>query len=63
MAVMIILMFVLVAVPLERPSFTKRPSSVVVLADESVEFHCVVHGDPVPTVRWRKDDSDLPKGR
>ncbi|KAM3602154.1 uncharacterized protein V6R79_025158 [Siganus canaliculatus] len=48
---------------LERPTFIKRPSSLVVLADESVEFHCVVQGDPVPTVRWRKDDSDLPKGR
>uniref|UniRef100_A0A4W6F646 Roundabout, axon guidance receptor, homolog 1 (Drosophila) n=1 Tax=Lates calcarifer TaxID=8187 RepID=A0A4W6F646_LATCA len=48
---------------LERPTFLKRPSSVVVLADESVEFHCVVQGDPVPTIRWRKDDSDLPKGR
>ncbi|XP_044079073.1 roundabout homolog 1-like isoform X5 [Siniperca chuatsi] len=48
---------------LERPTFVKRPSSVVVLADESVEFHCVVQGDPIPTVRWRKDDSDLPKGR
>lgn len=41
----------------------RRPSSAVVLADENVEFHCVVQGDPVPTVRWRKDDSDLPKGR
>ncbi|XP_047463471.1 roundabout homolog 1-like isoform X2 [Mugil cephalus] len=48
---------------LERPTFVKRPSSVVVLADETVSFHCVVQGDPVPTVRWRKDDSDLPKGR
>uniref|UniRef100_A0A8C6UIX7 Roundabout guidance receptor 1 n=1 Tax=Neogobius melanostomus TaxID=47308 RepID=A0A8C6UIX7_9GOBI len=48
---------------LERPTFVKRPNSVVVLADESVEFQCVVQGDPVPTVRWRKDDSDLPKGR
>lgn len=53
----------LLCCPPERPTFVKRPSSVVVLADESVEFHCVVQGDPVPTVRWRKDDSDLPKGR
>nr|XP_043898115.1 roundabout homolog 1-like isoform X2 [Solea senegalensis] len=48
---------------LERPTFVKRPNSVVVLAEESVEFHCVVQGDPVPTTRWRKDDSELPKGR
>ncbi|XP_029030349.2 roundabout homolog 1-like [Betta splendens] len=48
---------------LERPTFLRRPSSAVVLADENVEFHCVVQGDPVPTVRWRRDDSDLPKGR
>ncbi|XP_075876405.1 roundabout homolog 1-like isoform X2 [Nelusetta ayraudi] len=48
---------------LERPTFVKRPSSVVALAEGSVEFHCVVRGDPVPTVRWRRDDSDLPKGR
>nr|XP_057934538.1 roundabout homolog 1-like isoform X2 [Doryrhamphus excisus] len=48
---------------LERPTFLKRPSSAVVLADGRVEFHCAVQGDPVPTVRWRKEDSDLPKGR
>ncbi|XP_037125480.1 roundabout homolog 1-like isoform X1 [Syngnathus acus] len=48
---------------LERPTFLKRPSSAVVLADGSVEFHCAAQGDPVPTVRWRKDDSELPKGR
>uniref|UniRef100_A0A8K9XAI8 Roundabout guidance receptor 1 n=1 Tax=Oncorhynchus mykiss TaxID=8022 RepID=A0A8K9XAI8_ONCMY len=48
---------------LERPGFVKRPSSVMVLADESVEFHCEAQGDPVPTVRWRKEDADLPKGR
>lgn len=47
----------------ERPTFVKRPSSVVVLSEDNVEFHCVVQGDPVPTVRWRRDDSDLPKGR
>ncbi|KAL4648531.1 hypothetical protein GN956_G6741 [Arapaima gigas] len=48
---------------LERPSFVKRPSSQVVLVEESVEFRCEARGDPVPTVRWRKEDGDLPKGR
>lgn len=47
----------------ERPSFTRRPISVVVLADESVEFRCEARGDPFPTVRWRKEDGELPKGR
>ncbi|XP_068172990.1 roundabout homolog 1 isoform X2 [Antennarius striatus] len=48
---------------LERPSFVYRPGSQVVLVDQSVEFRCEARGDPVPTVRWRKDDGDLPKGR
>lgn len=47
----------------ERPSFVRRPGSQVVLVDQSVEFRCEARGDPVPTVRWRKDDGDLPKGR
>uniref|UniRef100_A0AAQ4PNH3 Roundabout, axon guidance receptor, homolog 1 (Drosophila) n=1 Tax=Gasterosteus aculeatus aculeatus TaxID=481459 RepID=A0AAQ4PNH3_GASAC len=48
---------------LERPNFVRRPGSQVVLVDQSVEFRCEARGDPVPTVRWRKDDGDLPKGR
>uniref|UniRef100_A0A8C6TPG1 Roundabout, axon guidance receptor, homolog 1 (Drosophila) n=1 Tax=Neogobius melanostomus TaxID=47308 RepID=A0A8C6TPG1_9GOBI len=48
---------------LERPSFVKRPGSQVVLVDQGVEFRCEARGDPVPTVRWRKDDGELPKGR
>ncbi|KAJ7995848.1 hypothetical protein DPEC_G00230970 [Dallia pectoralis] len=48
---------------LERPGFVKRPNNVMVLADESVEFQCEARGDPVPTVRWRKEDAELPVGR
>ncbi|KAI1893573.1 hypothetical protein AGOR_G00125110 [Albula goreensis] len=48
---------------LERPSFVKRPGSQVVLVEQSVEFMCEARGDPVPTVRWKKEDGDLPKGR
>ncbi|XP_072850122.2 roundabout homolog 1 isoform X1 [Pogona vitticeps] len=48
---------------LERPSFVKRPSNLAVTVDDSAEFNCEARGDPVPTVRWRKDDGELPKGR
>ncbi|XP_039526895.1 roundabout homolog 1 isoform X4 [Pimephales promelas] len=48
---------------LERPSFLRKPSSQSVLVDQSVEFRCEAQGDPVPTIRWRKEDGDLPKGR
>uniref|UniRef100_A0A673V2C3 Roundabout guidance receptor 1 n=1 Tax=Suricata suricatta TaxID=37032 RepID=A0A673V2C3_SURSU len=48
---------------LERPSFVKRPSNLAVTVDDSAEFKCEARGDPVPTVRWRKDDGELPKSR
>ncbi|XP_057206568.1 roundabout homolog 1 isoform X2 [Triplophysa rosa] len=48
---------------LERPSFLRKPSSQSVLVDQSVEFKCEAQGDPVPTIRWRKEDGELPKGR
>ncbi|XP_075053178.1 roundabout homolog 1 isoform X4 [Mixophyes fleayi] len=48
---------------LERPSFVRRPSNMAVTVDDSAEFKCEARGDPVPTVRWRKDDGDLPKTR
>ncbi|XP_053163007.1 roundabout homolog 2 isoform X9 [Hemicordylus capensis] len=47
----------------ERPTFLRRPINQVVLEEEAVEFRCQVQGDPQPTVRWRKDDNDLPRGR
>ncbi|XP_026519883.1 roundabout homolog 1 isoform X3 [Notechis scutatus] len=48
---------------LERPSFVKRPSNLAVTIDDSAEFNCEARGDPVPTLRWRKDDGELPKSR
>uniref|UniRef100_A0A671UCI6 Roundabout guidance receptor 2 n=1 Tax=Sparus aurata TaxID=8175 RepID=A0A671UCI6_SPAAU len=47
----------------ERPVFVQRPVNQVVLVDESVEFRCQVHGDPQPTLRWKKEDVDIPRGR
>ncbi|XP_078122261.1 roundabout homolog 3 isoform X2 [Sander vitreus] len=47
----------------ERPVFTKQPVNQVVLADDTVDFFCEVHGDPTPTVRWRREEGELPRGR
>uniref|UniRef100_A0A7N6BKF0 Roundabout, axon guidance receptor, homolog 3 (Drosophila) n=1 Tax=Anabas testudineus TaxID=64144 RepID=A0A7N6BKF0_ANATE len=47
----------------ERPVFTKQPVNQVVLADDTVDFFCEVHGDPTPTVRWKREEGELPRGR
>uniref|UniRef100_A0A8C0Y7M2 Roundabout, axon guidance receptor, homolog 2 (Drosophila) n=2 Tax=Cyprinus carpio TaxID=7962 RepID=A0A8C0Y7M2_CYPCA len=47
----------------ERPTFLRRPINQVVLEEEAVEFRCQVQGDPQPTVRWKKDEIDVPRGR
>ncbi|KAJ8349071.1 hypothetical protein SKAU_G00276600 [Synaphobranchus kaupii] len=47
----------------ERPTFLRRPVSQVVLEEEGVELRCQSQGDPPPSVRWRKDDVDVPRGR
>ncbi|XP_063291497.1 roundabout homolog 3 isoform X1 [Pelobates fuscus] len=47
----------------ERPTFIRRPINQVVLADDIVDFHCEVQGDPAPTTRWRKEEGELPRGR
>ncbi|XP_075892440.1 roundabout homolog 2 isoform X2 [Nelusetta ayraudi] len=47
----------------ERPVLVRRPVNQVVMEEETVDFLCEVHGDPAPTVRWRKDEGELPRGR
>uniref|UniRef100_A0A7N6BGC6 Roundabout, axon guidance receptor, homolog 3 (Drosophila) n=1 Tax=Anabas testudineus TaxID=64144 RepID=A0A7N6BGC6_ANATE len=47
----------------ERPVLVRRPVNQVVMEDETVDFLCEVHGDPAPTVRWRRDEGELPRGR
>ncbi|XP_010780302.1 roundabout homolog 2-like isoform X2 [Notothenia coriiceps] len=47
----------------ERPVFVQRPVNQVVLVDEAVEFRCQVRGDPPPTLRWKKEDVEIPRGR
>ncbi|KAJ8257019.1 hypothetical protein COCON_G00191710 [Conger conger] len=47
----------------ERPMFTRRPLNQVVLVEDTVDFLCEAHGDPAPTVRWRREEGELPRGR
>lgn len=47
----------------ERPMFVRRPINQVVLADDSVDFQCEVQGDPSPTIRWKREEGELPRGR
>ncbi|XP_049582637.1 roundabout homolog 2 isoform X1 [Syngnathus scovelli] len=47
----------------ERPVLVRRPINQVVMEDDTVDFLCEVHGDPPPTVRWRREDRELPRGR
>uniref|UniRef100_A0A665TWN7 Roundabout, axon guidance receptor, homolog 3 (Drosophila) n=1 Tax=Echeneis naucrates TaxID=173247 RepID=A0A665TWN7_ECHNA len=47
----------------ERPVLVRRPVNQVVMEEETVDFLCEVHGDPAPTVRWRREGGELPRGR
>ncbi|CAG08901.1 unnamed protein product, partial [Tetraodon nigroviridis] len=47
----------------ERPVLVRRPVNQVVMEEDTVDFQCEVHGDPAPTVRWRREEGELPRGR
>ncbi|XP_036817357.1 roundabout homolog 2 isoform X2 [Oncorhynchus mykiss] len=47
----------------ERPVLIRRPVNQVVMEEETVDFLCEVHGDPAPTIRWRREEGELPRGR
>ncbi|XP_031646760.1 roundabout homolog 2 isoform X1 [Oncorhynchus kisutch] len=47
----------------ERPVLMRRPVNQVVMEEETIDFLCEVHGDPAPTVRWRREQAELPRGR
>ncbi|XP_074832788.1 roundabout homolog 4 isoform X2 [Carettochelys insculpta] len=48
---------------LEKPSFTRRPSDTVARGGSAVQLACGVWGDPLPQVRWHKEQGELPWGR
>ena len=44
-------------------SITKKPSSVIAEEGEKVTLVCKVSGLPIPTIKWQKPLSHLPRGR
>ncbi|XP_053124972.1 roundabout homolog 4 [Hemicordylus capensis] len=48
---------------LEKPTFTRRPTDVVATLGSTIQFICGIHGDPKPTIKWQKENGDLPSGR
>ncbi|KAG7243172.1 hypothetical protein INR49_016547, partial [Caranx melampygus] len=47
----------------ERPVLVRRPVNQLVMEEETVDFLCEVHGNPAPTVRWQREEGELPRGR
>ena len=52
-----------VSITAERPVLLRRPVNQVVMEEDTVDFVCDVHGDPAPTVRWRREEGELPRAR
>ncbi|XP_058866167.1 roundabout homolog 1-like isoform X1 [Acipenser ruthenus] len=48
---------------LEKPVFARKPSDATVKVGGSVQFRCEAKGDPMPAVRWSKEQGQLPSGR
>ncbi|XP_071806287.1 roundabout homolog 2-like isoform X1 [Asterias amurensis] len=46
-----------------RPTFTRPAEDAIAAPGDTVDLHCVVEGDPIPTVTWSRMDGDLPQGR
>ncbi|NXL28260.1 HMCN2 protein, partial [Glaucidium brasilianum] len=44
------------------PAVVVTPRAVVVRAGQRVLLHCVVSGEPTPSVEWRRDGESLPEG-
>ncbi|NXR44438.1 HMCN2 protein, partial [Hippolais icterina] len=44
------------------PVVTVTPAEVRVRAGQQVQLHCVVSGEPTPSVEWQRDGEPLPEG-
>ena len=52
------MIFFVVVLLAERPTFLRRPINQVVLEEEPVEFRCQVQGDPQPRLGFRPLKAD-----
>ncbi|XP_015464281.3 roundabout homolog 2 isoform X1 [Astyanax mexicanus] len=48
---------------LEKPALLLEPQDVTVGLGESAHFFCEAQGDPVPVVKWSREQGALPNGR
>ena len=45
------------------PTLTEIPSKQTVTEDSKVTFHCTAFGNPVPEIKWIKDDTVVGQGK
>nr|XP_023690610.1 roundabout homolog 4 isoform X1 [Paramormyrops kingsleyae] len=48
---------------LAKPVFLRKPEDITVNIGDVAQFFCQVQGDPLPSVKWNRDQSSLPSGR
>ena len=48
--------------PVVPPTLTETPSKQTIKEGSKVTFHCAASGNPVPDIKWIKDDTDVGEG-
>ncbi|XP_067632868.1 protein sax-3 isoform X2 [Eurosta solidaginis] len=46
-----------------KPYFMKEPQDLTALSGQTVQFHCLVGGDPPPKILWKKEEGNIPVAR
>ncbi|XP_037954600.1 protein sax-3 isoform X2 [Teleopsis dalmanni] len=46
-----------------KPYFMKEPQDLTILSGNTVQFHCLVGGDPPPKILWKKEEGNIPVSR
>ena len=48
--------------PVVTPTLTETPSKQTITEDSKATFHCTASGNPVPEIKWIKDDTVVGEG-